>query len=513
MRRSIFVLILATGLSLCAPLVHAQSSPIAPNAYVKPRLGLTQYTGENSPLLLAGPCANATLDCSRSSYGVGLEVGLHVSPAIGASVAYQTANYSSIAALDDAPGYTRNHRIRHTAQVLTQYRFHTLSPRLTPYVQAGMHVTTGHTPIRDAAAETPNAIRVVERWAFGPSFTAGLDVPLSRHLAVFAEVATNVAFPDDALDGQGGFIGMDRLSWAGVGLKIRNLPLPTRLSPSATPASPPPAVPPAASAPATLAVNEVGRFEIASEADASAASEKSTPRFRWIFSDGTVREGHTVTKQFATPGSYRAHVRRVDGDAAAGDPLHTFRIRVHRASAPVQIESISISPDTLRPGQPIAFEPILQSGTPAEYRWDFGDGTVAFTRVPVHTYAKPGRYTVTLAVINPAGRASHDFTLEVNAPLSAPDARAFPYFVQLGAFSDADRAERFARRHLSRLPQSPFVQRDARTGYHRVGLPYQDVERAREALRALRQRPPFTDAFLQRARPAAYRMADQNDAR
>jgi hypothetical protein len=506
MRRFILTVFIATGFVLCAPLVHAQSSPPGPNAYVKPRLGLTQYTGENSPLLLTGPCGNSALDCSRSSYGIGLEVGLHLSPALGASVAYQTASYASIAALDDAPDYTRSHRIRRTAQMLAQYRFHTVSARLTPYVQAGMHVTTGHTPIRDAAADAPGAIQVVERWAFGPSFTAGLDVPLSRYLAVFAEVATNVAFPDDALDGHGGFIGFDRLSWAGVGLKIRNVPLPARLSPSAPPASSSPA-PPAASAPSTLTVDEMGRFDVASEA----GPQGTAGRFRWTFSDGTVREGSTVTKQFSTPGSYRAQVHRVDDNAH--DLLHTFQVRVHHAASPVRIESISVSPDTLRPGQPIALEPVLQSGTPAEYQWDFGDGTVAFTRVPTHTYAKPGRYVVTLTVTNAAGQISRELALTIGMLRSAPDASTFPYLVQLGAFSDADRAERFARRHVSHLPRSPFVQHDATTGYHRVGLPYEDVEGARKALRALRQRAPFTDAFLQRASASSPEVADRNDGR
>lgn len=510
MRRFLPILLLAAAILAAharpaRAQVPSQQVPSRPlQAYVKPRLGFTQYTGENSPALLVGPCTNATLGCPRSSYGIGLEAGLYVSPTIGASLAYQTASYSSIAALDAAPRHTRNYRVRSTVQVLTQYRFPDLSSYVMPYVQAGMQVTTGHTPLRNEGPQGP--IQIVERWAFGPSFTAGLDVPIGRHLAVFAEVTTNVAFPDDAIDGHGGFIGMDRLSWAGLGLKIQNLSLPARFSPP-RPASPTPSVPSTASAPSTLAVNEMGHFELTP----GSPTDQQSLRFQWVFSDGTVREGRTVTKQFASPGSYEVNVYRAAADAK-DEPLHTFQVRVRPAAQPLEVGAIAVSSDTLRPGQPITFEPTIRSGTPVEFRWDFGDGTVAFARAPSHTYAEPGRYEVILTVVSTAGRASQHHVVEVNTMPAAPRETNARYAVQLGAFSKQARADRFARRHTSRLPKPPVVQHDTQTGYYRVELPYTREAKAQAVLRQVRRDAPFADAFLRESDTSAYEVADRDDS-
>ena len=42
----------------------------------------------------------------------------------------------------------------------------------------------------------------------------------------------------------------------------------------------------------------------------------------------------------------------------------------------------------------------------ATWRWDFGDGTTTVEHEPLHTYALPGRYTVSLTVANGAGAAN-----------------------------------------------------------------------------------------------------------
>lgn len=502
MRRPLLLLLLmAAGLLAYGRPAPAQAPSYPLEAYVKPRLGLTQYTGENSPSLFTGPCGGSTLGCPRSSYGIGLEAGLYVSPQVGASLAYQTASYSSIADVNAAPAYARDYRTRTTMQLLTEYRFPDLSSYVTPYVQAGMHVTSGHTPLRTEHPDPQRSVQIVERWAFGPSFTAGLDVSVGRHLAVFAEVATNVALPDDALDGHGGFIGMDRLSWAGLGVKLQRLPLSARLGLPHSPAQAPSTTGSTATAPSALAVHEMGRFELTPESP----SEASSGRFRWTFSDGTVREGHIVTKQFATPGTYRADVHATDDEA----PLHTFRVRVHPAPAPLRIESIRATPDTLQPGDSIVFEPVLQSGTPVEYRWAFGDGTTAFTRAPIYAYSEAGTYKVTLEVLSTAGRAAHTRRVIVGPDTDTTLRPTRPYRVQLGAFSTAARADRFARRHAARLPKPPIVQHDVQTGYHRVELAYARAPDARAALRSVRRTASFADAFLRATGAGPIEMASQ----
>ncbi len=56
---------------------------------------------------------------------------------------------------------------------------------------------------------------------------------------------------------------------------------------------------------------------------------------------------------------------------------------------------------------------------PQEWLWDFGDGNTSTAANPVHTYAIPGMYTVTLTVFNTLGM--DDFSLTVNyETLAAP---------------------------------------------------------------------------------------------
>jgi len=45
----------------------------------------------------------------------------------------------------------------------------------------------------------------------------------------------------------------------------------------------------------------------------------------------------------------------------------------------------------------------LSRGYPSSRQWDFGDGSASTDENPVHTYEKPGKYTVTLTVTNDAG--------------------------------------------------------------------------------------------------------------
>lgn len=473
----VFMLLVAGGLALHP--AAAQPLVDAPTVFVKSRVGLTQYTGENSPAVLQTQCATA---CRPGAYGAAMEVGLQWSPTLGASVAYQTASYPSVAAFDAMPAYyARNYRVRETIQLLTHYRFVDLMPRVTPYLQSGLHVTTGRTPLPDAMRDANGQMRVVERWAFGPSFGAGVDVAVNRHFAVFAEVATNVAVPDDALDGQGGFLGSDRLSWAGVGIRVNNTSLPRQLLAAEDEST----SAPVATAPMTLTIDEMGHFEVQVEADDPAPSQ-----FWWTFSDGTLLEGAAVTKQFDERGTYQAAVH----GPGRGGPLHTFRVRVRSAPAPLQIDAIQVTRDTLQARRTMAFEPVLQSGMPVEYRWDFGDGTTAFTRAPTYTYQSPGRYDVTLQVISTSGQATHQRTVVVGG--SAEYERMAPFLVQIGAFSSADRAERYARRHTRQLPKPPDIHHDTRSGLYRVGVAYASKEDAARTLQQLRQSTSFTDAFV-----------------
>ncbi len=55
-------------------------------------------------------------------------------------------------------------------------------------------------------------------------------------------------------------------------------------------------------------------------------------------------------------------------------------------------------PTQTTPGQVVLVDSSYGAGTAIGYTWNFGDGSVAFTQYPTHSYASPGTYQVTLHI-------------------------------------------------------------------------------------------------------------------
>jgi beta propeller repeat protein len=66
------------------------------------------------------------------------------------------------------------------------------------------------------------------------------------------------------------------------------------------------------------------------------------------------------------------------------------------------ITSFVITPRGGRPPLKIQFTD-KSTNNPTSWRWDFGDGTYSTAKNPTHTYAKKGKYTVSLKASNVAG--------------------------------------------------------------------------------------------------------------
>jgi len=89
-------------------------------------------------------------------------------------------------------------------------------------------------------------------------------------------------------------------------------------------------------------------------------------------------------------------VSLLEGDSCP-PPVAAFEIRVNGEASPLEVQFVDIS--TAEEGCEIR-----------SWYWTFGDGTTSTERNPRHVYAAPGRYTVTLTVINDGGigTATHD---------------------------------------------------------------------------------------------------------
>ncbi|MDK2974267.1 MAG: hypothetical protein PWP08_638 [Methanofollis sp.] len=161
----------------------------------------------------------------------------------------------------------------------------------------------------------------------------------------------------------------------------------------------------------------------------------------WDFGDGTTSTVRNPAHVYTVPGTYTVSlmVSNVAGTAnvtetdyitvlPAVTPRADFTVNATSGEAPFAVQFADTS-----------------SGKPTSWSWDFGDGNVSAGRNPVHVYASPGTYAVTLAVKNSMGsdRASSSVTADV--PVPAPPIVSFSADVTSG---DAPVTVTFADRSL-----------------------------------------------------------------
>jgi PKD repeat protein len=108
--------------------------------------------------------------------------------------------------------------------------------------------------------------------------------------------------------------------------------------------------------------------------------------------------------------------------APKGELSHQIAFAEQELTPPFASFSVTPSPT---PGHPVTFNGSSSSdpgGTIVNYEWSFGDGESASGATPSHTYAKPGRYTVTLKVTDAegkTGKVSHTITVAEAPPTAA----------------------------------------------------------------------------------------------
>jgi PKD repeat protein len=144
----------------------------------------------------------------------------------------------------------------------------------------------------------------------------------------------------------------------------------------------------------------------------------------WNFGDGTTSTQRNPNKTYATAGSYTVTLTVTGKD---GVSTHTTTRTGFITALPLTAD-FTASPTS----GPTPFTTTFTDttiGSPTSWSWDFGDGTTSTLQNPSHTYATPGKYTVTLTVGGAGGATSTKTRTDyVEAlPLSA-DFSAAPTF-------------------------------------------------------------------------------------
>ena len=143
------------------------------------------------------------------------------------------------------------------------------------------------------------------------------------------------------------------------------------------------------------------------------SSGGSPDTYAWDFGDGSGSALPSPSHTYAAPGTYQVKLSTTNNGGSSS-----------------KTSTITVSP---LPGIPVAgFSWLQQAGTlgvqftdtstnsPASWSWNFGDGNPAATvENPLHVYAAPGSYTVTLQAANGSGAGTLAQSITVN-PLAVP---------------------------------------------------------------------------------------------
>lgn len=138
----------------------------------------------------------------------------------------------------------------------------------------------------------------------------------------------------------------------------------------------------------------------------------------WDFGDGNTSGDQHPTYIYQNPGNYTVtlNVTNVNGcDSSVSHPVTVTQVPV-----------AAFAWDTVCLGAPTTFTD-LSTGPPNTWLWDFGDGNTSTAQHPVHTYASPGTYLVSL-IVSGTGTGCTDQTFNIVtisnnavAGINAPD--------------------------------------------------------------------------------------------
>jgi len=119
----------------------------------------------------------------------------------------------------------------------------------------------------------------------------------------------------------------------------------------------------------------------------------------WSFGDGVTSSANNPTNTYTITTDNQTFTISLKATNTAGSNTMNRTISVY-ATPPVNVTAANFTES-----QPIITSPIIEfngssSSNVTKYEWDFGDGQKNYTAQPVHTYANPGTYMVTLTTTN-----------------------------------------------------------------------------------------------------------------
>lgn len=386
--RIVFLLLMGLGLGL--PTASAQVERTEDHLFLRPRVGLSNYLGDNekSPVNFNGDMFDVD---GKVPLSLGAELGYQFNPRYSLGLAYQYGNYPLVTQFTDGLNVEDHPTTRHNVQLLARYLL--AQGRVAPYVQAGVGLGLGKTNVFSPTCATGGTCETDSGPSFGPVLGAGLDFLVGRSTSLFLEFNSHWLLADDRVDGRddNGFGGLDMLGAFSTGVKL-NL--------GSGPVAP-------EVAGLTCPVSQVVTGQEAAFAGTVNPKATRPVTYTWDFGDGGTVAGENVTHTYVRGGTYTVSMTAAN---KAGSDRESCTVTVCQPAEVAALSGSTNAPDTRTP---VTFNARVQGTAPLSYRWDFGDGTSATDAAPVKTYSREGIYTVTLEVTNCGGPARRSMQMAV----------------------------------------------------------------------------------------------------
>jgi PKD repeat protein len=154
--------------------------------------------------------------------------------------------------------------------------------------------------------------------------------------------------------------------------------------------------------PTAPVANQAVNFNAAAS---KAPAGASIAGYSWDFGDGTSGAGLTASHAYAANGGYTVTLVVTDSTGKTATKSTTVTVGNDSPTA-----VFTVSPTAPTAGVNVNFNGSQSTAIPGRtivsYTWSFGDGGTASGQSVTHPFAAPGTYTVTLTVVDSAGRSS-----------------------------------------------------------------------------------------------------------
>jgi len=144
-------------------------------------------------------------------------------------------------------------------------------------------------------------------------------------------------------------------------------------------------------------------------------STGSPTAWNWSFGDGSLATIQNPEHVYATAGTYSVCLNVTN---AVGSNI-TTRTNYITVNIPAPVANFSANKTVGTVPMTVQFTD-QSTGAPAAWAWNFGDGSTATERHPVHTYATAGIYTVSLNATNAGGSNTKTVTNYITVNIPAP---------------------------------------------------------------------------------------------